>query len=341
MNKFPLDPKIIANEIEIPLDEWPGNCHVIASNILKKMPIQGMRLCRGHWTGYINKESVYRTSFIQQHSWLELEDGRILDPTRWAITSPKIPSIYIGLNDNYDEFGLMTKKKNYMPTLGKVEYPYIKNLKAMSNEDFKLIFSDTQRPDTERGWETISYQFDILLKSEPWTIDNVEEVYSVIERNNLKAWVQIDMWNSVMEQEKTHCNPFANYYYDPPKLLEITETEKLFKILNNFLCIEDRENIEQELEEIGYSMESDLWDNMNYMESIIKSNPEIEIENLPNIDGMIDTLSVIAGELLGKGYGKELQVERYARSLGIINKRELSDMLEAFGNRCSYDLRWY
>lgn len=144
-----------------------------------------------------------------------------------------------------------------------------------------------------------------------------------------------------MEQEKVYVNPFSNRFYEAPQREEITDARKLFMIFNKFLCIEDRENIEKELDEFGYNLERDLWDSLNEFEKFTKFLPEVPLDNLPNINGMIDTLSVIAGELLGKGYGKELEVERYARSLGIKNKKELGNLLETFGNRCSYDLRWY
>lgn len=341
MTKFPDSIEEIAKEIDIPVQNWPGNCHGIATEILKLMPIEGMRLCRGHWNGYISKESVYRNRSIQQHSWLELEDGRILDPTRWAIVSPNKPHLYVGVNDHYDEFGLHLKKKSYFPTLGKVEYPFLKNLQTLSSDDFELLFQDAKIPDTENGWQNICYKFDDILKSEPWSIDNVEEKYLVIQKIGLKAFIQIDMWNAVIDQEKVFVNPFSNRFYEAPENEGISDARKLFMILNRFLCIEDREYIEEELEEFGYSLEKDLWESLNTMDSFTRNMPEMTIENLPNINGMIDVLSVISSELLGKGYGKELEVERYARSIGIRNKDELNNLLETFGNRCNYDLRWY
>ena len=339
--KFPDSIDEILKEIDITLEDWPGNCHAIASQILKLMPIEGMRLCRGHWYGYIHKESVYKSRSIQQHTWLELEDGRILDPTRWAIVNPKKPHLYIGENDYYDEFGLFLKQKSYFPTLGKVNYPFLDNLKSLSLKDFQILFHDTKIPETEQGWQNICYKFDDMRQSEPWSIENAEDKYRVIQKIGLKSFIQIDMWNTVIDQDKVYVNPFSNRFYEAPKREEISNARKIFLIFNRFLCIEDRENIEEELDEFGYSLERDLWDSLNNIDKFTENMPEITLENLPNIDGMIDTLSVIASELLGKGYGKELEVERYARSLGVKNKKELSILMETFGNRCSYDLRWY
>ena len=103
---FPLDPAVVAEEIGIPLREWPGNCHGVAEAILHALPVPGMRLVRGHYDGPVARTSVYRGgSGPQQHSWLRLADGRILDPTRWAMERPSAPAIYVGENDHYDEAG--------------------------------------------------------------------------------------------------------------------------------------------------------------------------------------------------------------------------------------------
>jgi hypothetical protein len=44
-------------------------------------------------------------------------------------------------------------------------------------------------------------------------------------------------------------------------------------------------------------------------------------------------------ELLGRGFGKILEVERFAKSIGYPRK-EFSDLLERFGQRSGYDLGW-
>lgn len=86
---FPMSAEDIAGQIGIPLQAWPGNCHAIATAILNTFPMQGLRLVRGHYTGYVSPKSVFRRGAPQQHSWLRLGDGRILDPTRWVFTAPE------------------------------------------------------------------------------------------------------------------------------------------------------------------------------------------------------------------------------------------------------------
>jgi len=48
---------------------------------------------------------------------------------------------------------------------------------------------------------------------------------------------------------------------------------------------------------------------------------------------------VIAGDILGKGFGTELAVERYARSIGL-DRDGLHREMVSFGQRASYDLCW-
>lgn len=51
------------------------------------------------------------------------------------------------------------------------------------------------------------------------------------------------------------------------------------------------------------------------------------------------SLAVIARDLLGKGFGAELEVERYAKSIGM-DRQSLHRALEDFGRRAGYDLPW-
>lgn len=332
---FPLEPEKLAEMIDIPLDKWPGNCHGVASAVLKLVPVKGMKLCRGHWHGYISKNSVYRSQGIQQHSWLELEDGRILDPTRWAMEEPDSPSIYLGINDCYDEYGAMLKQKSYYPSLGKVEYPFISNIKSMNVEQFKTVFPDSIMPKTDDGWYYLTENLHSRLKEPPEHHQNCRDLYQVLQDIGMKAFIQIDMWNSVMEPHLVYARNDANRYFSVPEPYEMTDTKKLFLIFNRFLCIEDRDNIEEELDELGYELERDLWGSLNTMEHYL----DVALEDLPNIDHMIDNLSVISGDLLGRGYGKELEVERFAKSLGW-SRHDLKEKLESFGNRCGYCLSW-
>ena len=50
-------------------------------------------------------------------------------------------------------------------------------------------------------------------------------------------------------------------------------------------------------------------------------------------------MALVAFELLGNGFGVELEVESYARSIGM-DRDALHCALVSFGDRAGYDLAW-
>lgn len=94
----------IAKEIGIPLTEWEGDCHGIASLIIKKGIVKG-RVVRGHYYGPVEEGSMFFGKPIIPHSWIELEDGTIVDPTRWCFEDDH-PYLYTTKgDDDYDVGG--------------------------------------------------------------------------------------------------------------------------------------------------------------------------------------------------------------------------------------------
>ncbi len=49
-----------------------------------------------------------------EHAWIELEDGRIIDPT-WAILEHKEVEYFPGIKLNYEEFKVWRKEKKQFP----------------------------------------------------------------------------------------------------------------------------------------------------------------------------------------------------------------------------------
>jgi hypothetical protein len=340
-----MDPEVIAAEINIPLEDWPGNCHGIAEAILRRLPIAGMRLVRGHYDGWVSKDSVYRGS-IQQHSWLELEDGRILDPTRWAMSNPKKPSIYLGENDHYDEASIGMKAKS-RPAIAMSMFmqghaatgpqaAVLQKLQDLPTWRVEELFEagGLTAPSGEIGNRDAERLYDRL--SDPVEhFREPEAFFGKLRDAGLSAMVPIDIMTRVLDPEKVFVDRGANLLYEAPAAEEINGTQKLFKIFCRFLSIEARElHIENELEEIGYTLD-DLHTALNDMESWLKYDPEASY--LPR--DITDTLSVIASDLLGKGFGVEIEIERYAKSIGL-DRDGLHRELVSFGERAQYDLAW-
>lgn len=80
-------PSRVADQIGVPISEWPGNCHYIACRMLDKGVVQGESRY-GHWRGPIDPGSVFRRDRpITHHGWIAAnQDGQeiVIDPTRWV-----------------------------------------------------------------------------------------------------------------------------------------------------------------------------------------------------------------------------------------------------------------
>lgn len=87
-----------------------GNCYGVALAIVEDFGLDAVARY-GHYTGKVHGLSYFNAGRpFQRHGWVELWDGRILDPTRWVFEQPdggKFPKamkpyIYVGPNDCYD-----------------------------------------------------------------------------------------------------------------------------------------------------------------------------------------------------------------------------------------------
>jgi len=342
--EFPLDPEDLAETIGIPLKDWPGNCHAVATAVLRRAPVAGMRIVRGHYSGYVSSASVYRRS-LQQHSWLEAEDGRILDPTRWAMTSPSHPHIYLGENDAYDEAGLMLRarmKPNsamaaFLSGEGEAgaEQVILKRLKRLTPAGVAQVFEagglsvpddDLSLLDAERLRSRMEDPVEHFREPVPF--------FEALRQTGLGALVPFDTMQRVLHPEEVSVDRGANMLFELPAAEALTEHQKLFKVFCRFLSIEARPGIADELEQINYRLQ-ELHDALNQMERRLRFDPED-----PYFRSETATVvALVAFELLGNGFGAELEVERYARSIGM-DRDALHCALVSFGDRAGYDLAW-
>lgn len=331
---FPLDPTELSEEIGIPLEYWPGNCHGIAEAVLRKAPCPGMRLVRGHYTGHVSRESVYRGG-VQQHSWLQLEDGRILDPTRWAMDRPRKPYIYCGANDAYDEAGMELKTLSRAAMAGSLSSIGRKRPEDMLEERLSEISPEMRDALFKAAGEQSPYGLLAAIQGPVEHLPDPERLYREVEAAGLKAWVQVDNWVRVMEPEKVSVPFGINRLFEAPAKEPLTDHQVLFKTFCRFLSIEARElRFEEELEEYGISLE-EFHDALNDMEKWLKIDPDLPY--LPS--DTRNVISLAALDLLGKGFGTELRVERYAASLGL-PRLEFDRALQDFGRKAGMDLSW-
>lgn len=97
--------------IDIPMERWPGSCYAVATALFNGAVAAGKatggRVVYGHWRGFMHPQGHFgaraRLGFTS-HGWIDLGDGRVLDPTRWVFENVA-PYLYEGPGDEYDEGG--------------------------------------------------------------------------------------------------------------------------------------------------------------------------------------------------------------------------------------------
>ncbi len=78
-------------------ETWVARCYEISCAIVRAGLVKGQAVY-GHWVGRVSRKSHFANRrhlpFIP-HGWLLLEDGRVLDPTRWVFEAVA-PYLYVG-----------------------------------------------------------------------------------------------------------------------------------------------------------------------------------------------------------------------------------------------------
>lgn len=344
MLPFPTEPAEISDLIGLPLGEWPGNCNGVAERVLRRVPTAGMRLVRGHFHGWTSPASVYRGG-PQQHSWLRLGDGRILDPTRWAFDQPDRPYLYVGENDAYDEAGLWLAARArpaiamstfFSPDRDAAERAVADRLNACTAGLRGRIAAAARIPELAEG-EVRLRDAGRLLDLLQYPVEHLEDpapLYSAVADAGLRAHIKLDLWVRVVEPERVTPDPRTNLLYADPPGDQPTGPQALFRVMARFLSIEERGGIEREIGELGYRLE-ELHGALNEMENVLRVDPELTW--MPR--DARDLLAVVAGDLLGAGFGAELLLERHADSLGL-DRPGLDRELRKFGQAAGYNLSW-
>jgi len=107
--------KQVAKALKAPPEKWHGNCYAVATAAQKLLKTG--TVAYGHYLGPVSKKGYWGSRkghpFIQ-HGWVVLDDGRVLDPTRWSFMDGK-PSIWIGPADEYDRGGQQWRSKLRRP----------------------------------------------------------------------------------------------------------------------------------------------------------------------------------------------------------------------------------
>jgi len=86
----------IEKAIGIKTKAWQGNCYAIARAIVRAHLVEG-RSVYGLYMGPVSSRGYYKGRAkrgFHRHGWIRLEDGRIMDPTRWSFENQP-PYVYV------------------------------------------------------------------------------------------------------------------------------------------------------------------------------------------------------------------------------------------------------
>jgi hypothetical protein len=288
-----------------------------------------MRVMRGHYDGPVHPRSPFSRG-LQQHSWLELEDGRILDPTRWTLDRPHAPYIYLGVCDHYDAGGraLAAAMPPPFPGTGPDFSDRIARLsEAARGRLAAALESGTRAPD--QLWARLRD----ALRIDPAQLNEPATIYEMARELGLKALIPFDSWQRVMEPEALACNPGSNRFFTLPPISVPKPRQLVGELLARFVSIEERDlRLEDELAEYGISLDA-YHDALNRL----IDGPEWPLNLLPLEDQYI--LGVAMTDILGQGFGTALRVERHARSRGYC-RESLDAALREVGKAFGIDAGW-
>lgn len=191
--------------IEIPIEGWAGNCYAIACAIVSAGLVEEFNgvAVYGHWGGDVHPDSHFAECegrpFVQ-HGWILLEDGRIMDPTRWGFDA-KEPYLFIGHNSGeYDEGG--NKWRDAMmeppPSWNKDDSQYEINKHVLKTDAWNhverlLNCTDGYCDDDVPIGQFCGAQL-FWLANCPYSVlqPHASEVYRALERCGMKAFIPMD-----------------------------------------------------------------------------------------------------------------------------------------------------
>lgn len=203
----------LAAAIHMPLEDWPGNCHLVATKIVNSGWVQGIARY-GHWRGGASPASRFAwgqyAPFVQ-HGWILLsgasaicyydgQDGQnLLDPTRWTFESsdPRHAYLYLGWEeeDEYDPGGNVWRSANERPCpeprSGAGSKPVDLDLDLATKG---LVLAMLDEPEQI----VVDHVFWLANLSLTTLGPIARPLYEAIEKSRLKAAIPVDNWTMVM-----------------------------------------------------------------------------------------------------------------------------------------------
>jgi len=185
-----------------PAESWPARCHEIA--LAAASLIDDGEAVYGHYRGPVDPHGYWsgyqRHPFIQ-HGWVQLDDGSVLDPTRWSFLDEE-PEIAIldadDAEEEYDRGGNRTRAQLMKPPPAWVPDAKTVSLPIAKGSDLEMalntLLGEDQHSEDEHGGYVVTIMQAGWLANAPYDAlaPHQKAIYRLLDNAGLGAFVPID-----------------------------------------------------------------------------------------------------------------------------------------------------
>ena len=192
-----------AEMIGVPLDQWPGNCYAIACGLVKHNLIAGEPVYGAYW-GMINPTSRFANRIqcgFCHHGWIQnVEDGEIVDPTRWVFLDCKPFMHSTSLDDaDYDAGSNRVREMFLRPP---PEFDPTQETKFSIPTELRPLLKNVLGDEYEAGDRVCLAQAQWVASLPTHFLgEQVKDVYEWVAGHGWKALIPIDNQYAVLGQE--------------------------------------------------------------------------------------------------------------------------------------------
>jgi len=173
--------------LDLPAEQWHGKCTLLAKAAAQLIGTSCHEIY-GHYIGPIDDGSFWagrKSHGFVQHGWVLLDDGRVLDPTRWSFENCE-PYIYIGSvgDRDYDEGGNQWREMAIKPCPLEPGRPL--GFKLSAHEESAIReFVDVPKIGSNQLFWLANYSYDGLGP-------HLGTIYGILMENNMSAYIPWD-----------------------------------------------------------------------------------------------------------------------------------------------------
>ena len=177
-----------------PATSWMGRCTEISDKLADAYRGEAVY---GHWVGPVDDASPFayaQSTGFAQHGWIEMPDGSVVDPTRFAFEMVA-PYIYVGASDYYDRGGnAMLARLNGLPPEDPDDGNYCPL--TLPSAAAHVVFAMTGWSDPAAlAWIQVHW----LAHVSPQVYgEHAKEIFSAIRDAGEAAMIPFDNWRWVM-----------------------------------------------------------------------------------------------------------------------------------------------